>query len=268
MTPTDNSQQDQNPIMRGIRRYGQNVQQRGQQNFQNSPAGQIANWYQRRRQQQQQMGQTDNQVATSPSAPPPATPPPTDGPAPLPNAPGPASMAPPPGTATTPTPVAQDAPTPMPNAPGPASVEPYNPQPQATPVNQEQPGPAMPEQPPPPPTPGISSAPSGELTPNTGQAGAGQASPFMNHHQGPSKYFDDQDGQNDQMAQGGIVTQPTKAVLGENGPEAVIPMSPTANAKLHPTGFLKARYQRPTGPALAPGPMKSALPMSQNRTYR
>ena len=50
----------------------------------------------------------------------------------------------------------------------------------------------------------------------------------------------------DSMAKGQIVTHPTVARLGESGPEAVIPLSPTPGAKLSPDllGSAYSRYQR------------------------
>ncbi len=48
------------------------------------------------------------------------------------------------------------------------------------------------------------------------------------------------------LAQGKIVTKPTVARLGESGPEAVIPLSPTPGAKLSPDLLAggPSRYQR------------------------
>lgn len=71
------------------------------------------------------------------------------------------------------------------------------------------------------------------------------------------------------MAGGRVVTKPTRAILAENGqPEAVVPLSPSANARLKPAGFLKSMYRRPTGPAAPRLPMKSAMPLVPGRTMR
>lgn len=253
MTPTNNDQNQNQP--QAMRRYGQPIQQM-QQRFQSSPAGNIANWYQRRRQQQQAGDQQmNNSMVRQPQMP--ASP----------NTPGPAAMAP---QGPVPQSPAPDTPPPMPNTLAPAQMESppstAQPPPMPQPINTERPGGARLEQEPP-----ITSPPTSGLMPDTGQAGSGQAMPApMSRHPSPARYFDDQQesGGDQMMADGGIVSTPTRAVLGERGPEAVIPLNPTANARLHPTGFLKARYQRPVGPASAPGPIRSALPMSQNRTYR
>ena len=55
------------------------------------------------------------------------------------------------------------------------------------------------------------------------------------------------------LASGGIVTQPTLAVVGESGPEAVIPLTSNMNV----TGGSVKPYQ--------PGPQRSALPRSARR---
>ncbi len=74
----------------------------------------------------------------------------------------------------------------------------------------------------------------------------------------------------DMMADGGIVTKPTKVLLGEKGPEAVVPLTDRPNAKLTPGMMpaLRNRYRRPTGPAGAHGPIKGDSPLVGNAVYR
>lgn len=72
---------------------------------------------------------------------------------------------------------------------------------------------------------------------------SGMASPFgqMNFGGAP------------QMASGGIVTKPTRAIIGEHGPEAVIPLDGHAGSKLTP-GMMMPRRYNPTGPTEVKGP--------------
>jgi hypothetical protein len=68
--------------------------------------------------------------------------------------------------------------------------------------------------------------------------------------------FGAQGGQNP-MAKGGIVTKPTRALLGENGPEVVIPLSGNPNAKVTP-GLVGGipRVTQHTGPNSLHNPMR------------
>lgn len=61
------------------------------------------------------------------------------------------------------------------------------------------------------------------------------------------------------MARGGIVTKPTRVLLGEDGPEAVVPLSGNPDAKLTP-GMMQTRRYRMTGPAMTHHPMGSMPP--------
>lgn len=63
------------------------------------------------------------------------------------------------------------------------------------------------------------------------------------------------------MAKGGIITHPTKAIIGENGPEAVIPLdNPEAN--ITPGMFSPHRYRPMTGPAMTHHPIRPLAPAS------
>jgi hypothetical protein len=50
------------------------------------------------------------------------------------------------------------------------------------------------------------------------------------------------------MARGGIVTKPTNALLGDDGPEAVVPLSGTPGAKVSPAILPGARPPIPGAP--------------------
>jgi hypothetical protein len=63
-----------------------------------------------------------------------------------------------------------------------------------------------------------------------------------------------------QMAHGGIVNKPTRAIIGENGPEAVIPLDGHAGSKMTP-GMMPRRYN-PTGETELRGPMRPMQPAS------
>jgi len=62
------------------------------------------------------------------------------------------------------------------------------------------------------------------------------------------------------MADGGIVDKPTLAILGEDGPEAVVPMSGNPNAKITP-GMMQSRDTFQTGPSSLGQPLHSLAPM-------
>lgn len=69
----------------------------------------------------------------------------------------------------------------------------------------------------------------------------------------------------DAMATGGMVTKPTIAMLGEHGPEAVVPLN-NPSAKITP-GMLpmqKQRYRPMTGPQSVHGPMRPLAPSPVN----
>lgn len=68
----------------------------------------------------------------------------------------------------------------------------------------------------------------------------------------------------DAMARGGTVTKPTVALLGEDGPEAVVPLN-NADARITP-GMLgmKQRYRPMTGPQSVHGPMRPLAPSPVN----
>jgi hypothetical protein len=46
------------------------------------------------------------------------------------------------------------------------------------------------------------------------------------------------------FAQGGIVTEPTTALIGENGPEMVVPLGYRPDAKVGPRNALRMNYSR------------------------
>lgn len=72
---------------------------------------------------------------------------------------------------------------------------------------------------------------------------------------------------------GGVVSKPTMAILGENGPEAVVPFNRTPSTKVSSTLFtpekgVRSRYRHPTGPAGPHGPMRSLEPLAPLKAYR
>ena len=81
------------------------------------------------------------------------------------------------------------------------------------------------------------------------------ASPFGTMH------FDQNAGapQQQAMARGGIVTHPTRAILGENGPEAVIPLD-NPNANVTAGMFSPRRYRANTGPSSLNHPLPPMAP--------
>ena len=74
------------------------------------------------------------------------------------------------------------------------------------------------------------------------------------------------------FAQGGVVTQPTRAILGENGPEAVVPLTdqPGAHVSTNMLGAVHSRYRRPTGPNALKhqSPLKADIPLLPNKGIR
>ena len=88
---------------------------------------------------------------------------------------------------------------------------------------------------------------------STGQSS--MASPFGTMH------FDQNAGapQQQAMARGGIVTHPTRAILGENGPEAVIPLD-NPNANVTAGMFSPRRYRANTGPSSLNHPLPPMAP--------
>jgi hypothetical protein len=74
------------------------------------------------------------------------------------------------------------------------------------------------------------------------------------------------------FAKGGVVTQPTRAILGENGPEAVIPLTdqPGAHLSTNMLGAVHSRYRRPTGPNALKhdAPIKADVPLLPNKGVR
>ncbi len=46
------------------------------------------------------------------------------------------------------------------------------------------------------------------------------------------------------FAQGSVVTKPTTAILGEDGPEMVVPLDGREDAKVSPSNLMKMNYQR------------------------
>lgn len=61
------------------------------------------------------------------------------------------------------------------------------------------------------------------------------------------------------MAKGGVVDKPTVALLGEHGPEAVVPLN-NPNAKVTPGMFSHHRYRPQTGKGMVHGPMRPMAP--------
>lgn len=72
---------------------------------------------------------------------------------------------------------------------------------------------------------------------------------------------------NPQMANGGIVSKPTNVMLGDKGPEAVIPLT-NPGAKVTPGMFTKSRYRRPTGPSSVHGPLHPLEPLAPSKLFR
>lgn len=68
-------------------------------------------------------------------------------------------------------------------------------------------------------------------------------------------------GQPQAMADGAVVTEPTLAVLGEDGAEAVVPMSGNPNAKVTP-GMVQPRDTFQTGPSSLGQPLHDLPPTS------
>lgn len=75
------------------------------------------------------------------------------------------------------------------------------------------------------------------------------------------------------MAQGAIVTKPTTALIGEKGPEVVVPLTDQPGAKVSPMmlgGMPRTRYRHVTGPNAVrhTAPVRSDLPLRPNVPYR
>lgn len=68
------------------------------------------------------------------------------------------------------------------------------------------------------------------------------------------------------MEDGQMVTEPTLAMLGENGPEAVVPMSGNPNAKITP-GMMQPRDTFNTGESSLGKPLHSLPPTSRFPRY-
>lgn len=64
-----------------------------------------------------------------------------------------------------------------------------------------------------------------------------------------------------QMAKGRIVTQPTRAIIGDDGPEAVVPLD-NPGAHVTPGMFSQHRYRAMTGPSMLHHPMRPMAPAS------
>jgi hypothetical protein len=94
--------------------------------------------------------------------------------------------------------------------------------------------------------------------------------------QPPAQSMDDNasGGFDDGMDKGAIVTSPTRAILGENGPEAVVPLTDQPGARVSTNvvgqGNMHARYRRPQGPDAQRrySPIKSDVPLLPNRGVR
>lgn len=74
-------------------------------------------------------------------------------------------------------------------------------------------------------------------------------------------------------AQGGIVTKPTVALLGEHGPEKVVPLTDVPGAKVSPIlgmGGVRTRRAMPQGPNAAKrfAPLGSEIPIGPNKAFR
>ena len=77
----------------------------------------------------------------------------------------------------------------------------------------------------------------------------------------------------DAFAGGKLVTQPTVAMLGEKGPEAVVPLNSAPGQKVTPGmlgGGIRTRFRHPTGPnALRHiSPVRADLPLKPNTGIR
>jgi hypothetical protein len=93
----------------------------------------------------------------------------------------------------------------------------------------------------------------GKPSPQTAAAAPSQpsfSSPFGNMRFGS---------QPQAMESGGMVTEPTLAMLGENGPEVVVPMGGNPNAKITP-GMMQPRDTFNTGPSSLGKPLHGLAP--------
>lgn len=79
----------------------------------------------------------------------------------------------------------------------------------------------------------------------------------------------------DAFAGGKIVTKPTTAIVGEKGPEAIVPLSAAPGQKLSPamlgaTQGTKSRWRAVSGPNALKNtaPIKSDIPLRPNRFMR
>jgi hypothetical protein len=95
----------------------------------------------------------------------------------------------------------------------------------------------------------------------------GQAPPAPTPTAGAASSPSMMDDSTPQMASGGVVSKPTVAMLGDKGPEAVIPLT-NPDPKLSPGMFTKSRYRRPTGPSGVHGPSRPLLPLSPSKLMR
>jgi hypothetical protein len=77
----------------------------------------------------------------------------------------------------------------------------------------------------------------------------------------------------DMFGAGKMVTQPTLAMVGEKGPEAVVPLTDQPGAKVTPGmlgGMPRTRWGHPMGPNAAKrmSPVRGALPIKPNPSLR
>lgn len=97
-----------------------------------------------------------------------------------------------------------------------------------------------------------------QSTPQPASPQGGMASPFgqMNFGGAP------------QMADGRIVTKPTRAIIGESGPEAVIPLDGHAGSKITPesVGMSMPRRYDATGPTSLHHPIRPMRPMGETKS--
>lgn len=75
------------------------------------------------------------------------------------------------------------------------------------------------------------------------------------------------------MAGGKLVTKPTLAMVGEHGPEAVVPLTDQPGAKTTPAilgGAPRTRWQRPSGPVAShhQAPIRGIIPIRPNNSFR
>lgn len=75
------------------------------------------------------------------------------------------------------------------------------------------------------------------------------------------------------MGQGKMVTQPTLAMVGDKGPEAVVPLTDQPGAKVTPGmlgGMPRTRWNHPMGPNAANkmSPVRGMLPVKPNPSFR